>query len=174
MNFLSSLFYTILEFIDMGGWVLWVIAAVLFFMWTFIIERLWFIYKEFPKQARLKIAEWDARDDTMSWSAHRIREYWVSDARESLNAGLLIIKTLIAVCPLLGLLGTVTGMISVFDGMTGQGSGSARQMADGIFQATIPTMAGMVAALSGLFISNRLEQAAFVKTHQFADSLPHH
>ncbi len=169
-----ELIYTILGFIDMGGWVLWLIAGVLFFMWTFIIERFWFMYGEFPKQSRIKIAEWAAREDTISWRAHRIRDFWVSEAKESLNARLLLIKTLIAVCPLLGLLGTVTGMINVFDGMSGQGSGSARQMADGIFQATIPTMAGMVAALSGLFVSNRLEQAAFVKTHQFADNLPHH
>ncbi|WP_251359280.1 MotA/TolQ/ExbB proton channel family protein [Kangiella sp. TOML190] len=169
-----ELIYTILDFIDKGGWVLWVIGAVLFLMWTFIIERYWYIYGEFPKLARIKIAEWDARDDTLSWRAHRIRDYWVSEARESLNARLLLIKTLIAVCPLLGLLGTVTGMIDVFDTMSGQGSGSARQMAGGIFKATIPTMAGMVAALSGLFVSNRLEQAAFVKSHQFADSLPHH
>lgn len=169
-----EIIYTILDFIAKGGNLLWFIAGVLFLMWMFIVERIWFIYGEFPKQARMKIAEWDAREDTMSWKAHRIRDYWISDANIALNNNLLLIKTLIAVCPLLGLAGTVTGMIDVFDSMSGQGSGSARQMAAGIFKATIPTMAGMVAALSGLFVSNRLEQAAFVKSHQFADSLPHH
>lgn len=169
-----ELLYTILEFIDKGGWVLWVIGAVLFLMWTFIIERYWFMYGEFPKISRQRIAEWRAREDTHSWRATQIRDYFVSDARESLNARLLLIKTLIAVCPLLGLLGTVTGMIDVFDSMSGQGSGSARQMAGGIFKATIPTMAGMVAALSGIFISTRLEQTAFVKSSQFADSLQRH
>ncbi|ACV27352.1 MotA/TolQ/ExbB proton channel family protein [Kangiella koreensis] len=169
-----ELIYTILGFINKGGWVLWWIGLVLFLMWTLIIERYWYIYGQFPKEARMMIAQWNAREDTKSWQAHRIRETWVSIAREALNQRMLLIKTLIAICPLLGLLGTVTGMIDVFESMSGQGSGSARQMAGGIFKATIPTMAGMVSALSGIFFSSRLEQTAYMKSHQLADNLPHH
>ncbi len=55
---------------------------------------------------------------------------------------------LVAICPMLGLLGTVTGMISVFDVMATQGSSQPRLMASGISLATLPTMAGMVAALA--------------------------
>jgi len=50
----------------------------------------------------------------------------------------------------LGLLGTVTGMIEVFEVMAQSGSGNPRSMAAGVSKATIPTMAGMVAALSGV------------------------
>ena len=64
-----------------------------------------------------------------------------------------MVKTLVALCPLLGLLGTVTGMIEVFDVMAIAGSGNARAMAAGVSKATIPTMAGMVAAISGLYFS---------------------
>ena len=53
-----------------------------------------------------------------------------------------------------GLLGTVTGMIEVFDVMAITGSGNARSMASGVSKATIPTMAGMVGALSGVFAGN--------------------
>ena len=53
---------------------------------------------------------------------------------------------------LLGLLGTVTGMISVFEVMAVSGTGNARSMAAGVSRATIPTMAGMVGALSGVFL----------------------
>jgi biopolymer transport protein ExbB len=87
---------------------------------------------------------------------------------------MLIIRTLVAMCPLIGLLGTVTGMISVFETMATQGTGNARLMAAGISMATIPTMAGMVAALSGLFVSSRLESKAKYARESLIDSLPHH
>ena len=63
-----------------------------------------------------------------------------------------MIQTFVALCPLLGLLGTVTGMISVFEVMAVSGTGNARSMAAGVSRATIPTMAGMVGALSGVFL----------------------
>jgi len=72
-----------------------------------------------------------------------------------LQQSLGLIKSLVAVCPLLGLLGTVTGMIEVFDVMAVMGTGSARAMASGISKATIPTMAGMVGALTGVFCHYR-------------------
>ena len=57
----------------------------------------------------------------------------------------------------MGLLGTVTGMVAVFEVMAEVGTGNARLMASGISMATIPTMAGMVGALSGIFVSRVLE-----------------
>ena len=64
----------------------------------------------------------------------------------------VMVETLVALCPLLGLLGTVTGMIAVFEVMAVTGGGNARSMASGVSMATIPTMAGMVGALSGVFL----------------------
>ena len=77
---------------------------------------------------------------------------------------------LIAICPLLGLLGTVTGMISVFEVMAEVGTGNARLMAGGISLATIPTMAGMVCALSGICFVNRIEYQS-KKEQQKAEEL---
>ena len=70
----------------------------------------------------------------------------LSQANEKINAHLPMIKTMVALCPLLGLLGTVTGMIEVFNIMAVTGGGDAKSMAGGVSKATIPTMAGMVAA----------------------------
>ena len=114
------------------------------------------------------------RDETHSWHAHRIREAWVSQAKQDLNARMLIIKTLVAICPMIGLLGTVTGMISVFDVMAVQGTSNARLMAAGISMATMPTMAGMVAALSGVFFSTRLDSKMRISLEKLKDSMPHH
>ena len=88
------------------------------------------------------------------------------------NVGL--IKALIAICPLLGLLGTVTGMVSVFDVMTFSGTGNARAMAAGVSKATVPTMAGMVAALSGVYFGTWLEHKAATESDRLGDLLQHH
>lgn len=87
---------------------------------------------------------------------------------------MLVIKTLVAICPMIGLLGTVTGMISVFDVMAVQGTSNARLMAAGISMATMPTMAGMVAALSGVFFSTRLDAKMKISLEKLKDSMPHH
>jgi biopolymer transport protein ExbB len=65
-------------------------------------------------------------------------------------------------------------MIAVFETMATQGTGNARLMASGISMATIPTMAGMVAALSGVFFSSRLEARARMVKAKLVDSMPHH
>ena len=80
--------------------------------------------------------------------------------RLKIENNLALIKTLIALCPLFGLLGTVTGMIDVFTVLSITGGGDARSMAAGVSRATIPTMAGMVAALSGVFAGVYINQKA--------------
>ena len=77
-----------------------------------------------------------------------------------LNRTIPLIKTLVALCPLLGLLGTVTGMVEAFDVMAIAGSGNPRAMASAVSRAILPTMAGMVAALSGFVFSVQIEKRA--------------
>jgi len=72
---------------------------------------------------------------------------------------------------LLGLLGTVTGMIGVFEVLATTGGGDARSMAAGVSQATIPTMAGMVAALSGVFGNTYVSRIADREKQLLADHL---
>ncbi|MEP3891154.1 MAG: MotA/TolQ/ExbB proton channel family protein [Hellea sp.] len=160
------------EFMDVGGWVLYPIAFFTFFMWTFIIERFAY-YSMAHKSLKTRLKnEWDARTDKSSWRAHAIRDEMISQVKGKTGGfSVAAIKTLVALMPLLGLLGTVTGMINVFDAMALSGSSNARLMAGGVFQATIPTMAGMVAALSGLFFSNSLPRWSIRETARFADEL---
>jgi biopolymer transport protein ExbB len=95
----------------------------------------------------------------------------ISEFSMSANQYLSIIKTLVALCPLLGLMGTVTGMIQVFDVMAISGSGTARSMASGVSKATIPTMAGMVGALSGVFFVTLLNQKVTSEVDDLEDNL---
>jgi biopolymer transport protein ExbB len=105
-------------------------------------------------------AEWEARKERKSWHAHQIRAALISEIRMAANQGLPLVQTLVAVCPLLGLLGTVTGMITVFQVMAVSGTGNVRSMAAGVSMATVPTMAGMVGALSGVFLVTILTRTA--------------
>jgi len=165
---------SIRDFMELGGNVLWAIMFVLFMMWTFILERLWYLYRVYPARRQAVLDEWDTRSDTTSWYAKRIREGMVSETSLELKQNVGLIKVLIAICPLLGLLGTVTGMIAVFDVMTYSGGGNARAMAGGVSMATVPTMAGMVAALSGVWFGTWLEHKAQTEAEQLEDLLQHH
>ena len=161
------------HFLDLGGDVLWGIMAALTLMWTLILERLWYLYRVHPRRRRAILETWTARADRASWSARRIRECLISEAAQELSKNVGLIKALIAVCPLLGLLGTVTGMIAVFDAMTYAGGGNARAMAAGVSMATVPTLAGMVAALSGVYFGSWLEHRAQVEAERLEDLLQH-
>ena len=171
---LIGLWESVQDFIHTGGNVLYLVALVLFIMWVLMLERYWFLKAEFPKIKREIIAKWDARQDTTSWYAHKIRDAWISEASDKIEQRMLLIKTLVALCPLVGLLGTVTGMIAVFDIMATQGTGNPRTMATGISMATIPTMAGLVSAISGVFFSARLDVKVKREKAALHDSLPHH
>lgn len=168
---LTNFFDSILGFIELGGNVLWAIMAVLLMMWTLIIERFWYFFRVLPEKRQDILAEWQAREDNRSWHAGRIKEEMVSRLSLEMKQNVRTIQTLIAVCPLLGLLGTVTGMVAVFDVMAFFGTGNARAMAAGVSQATIPTMAGMVAALSGLYFGSYLERKADIESERLEDLL---
>lgn len=161
-------------FLDLGGDVLYAIMLVLFLMWTFILERLWYFYRIHPEKKRVIVSAWESRPDTHSWYAKRIREEMISITSIALKSNIGLIKALIAICPLLGLMGTVTGMVSVFDVMTYAGSANARAMAAGVSMATVPTMAGMVAALSGVYFGTWLEHKAVTETEALGDLLQAH
>jgi biopolymer transport protein ExbB len=161
------------DFINRGGDILLVIFAVTLVMWTLILERQWYFRRVFPHEAEAVKQRWHARVDQISWRAHQIRELMISETSHDLNRSLMMINTLVALCPLLGLLGTVTGMIEVFDVMATAGNSNARAMAAGVSKATIPTMSGMVAALSGLYFSVQLQRFANDQGQSLADQLIH-
>ena len=168
---LLEAYEAIVRFMERGGDVLFLVMIVTFLMWVLIIERLWYFRAVYRKEARRVLEAWEARRERKSWHAHKVRGAMISEVTLDLNQSVMMIKTLVAVCPLIGLLGTVTGMIEVFDVMAVVGSGNARAMAAGVSKATIPTMAGMVAALSGVFMSTYIERKAKREGERLEDSL---
>ena len=160
MQWLFDTSIAIRDFMELGGPVLNVIAVVIFWMWVLIIERIIYFRAGHGRQVAVEQAVWQQRDERRSWHARQARAGMVSRLAEAANASIPMIKTLVALCPLLGLVGTVTGMIDVFDVLALSGTGNARSMAAGVSKATIPTMAGMVGALSGVFAAALLSRSA--------------
>jgi biopolymer transport protein ExbB len=171
MDFLMGPLEAVRDFMELGGDVLTIIAVTIFFMWVLIIERLIFFRTGMKTLAQESLAAWEARPERKSWNASQIREAMISRYAMAANVGVPVIQTLVALCPLLGLMGTVTGMIEVFDVMAISGSGNARSMASGVSKATIPTMAGMVGALSGVFLITLITRSVETRIEHFQDGL---
>lgn len=167
---LNNAYLGLITFMELGGNVLWLIMAITFLMWALIFERMWYFQSEHKGLIGSATDVWEDRVERRSWSAHQIREQIISESSERIMGSLPLIQTCVTLCPLLGLLGTVTGMISVFDAMATQG-GNARSMAAGVSQATIPTMAGMVASLSGLLGTTLLKRKIDFEIESFEDHL---
>jgi biopolymer transport protein ExbB len=77
-----------------------------------------------------------------------------------LQRGLPALATIVAGAPLLGLLGTVIGMIKIFSVVATAGSGITEQLSSGISQALITTATGLVIAIPALFTHSYLEARA--------------
>jgi biopolymer transport protein ExbB len=169
---LLSPFSSVSELIDAGGWVLpWIFVCALI-MWTLIAERWWYFRRVYPAQRVALQAQWRQRDERRSWSARQVRAMLISQASVAMGAPLPLLRVTVPIAPLLGLLGTVTGMLEVFDGMMISGSADARTMAYGVSHAMIATMAGLVVSVSGMFFLNRFQMRVQRETERFGDELP--
>ncbi|GAB6057555.1 MotA/TolQ/ExbB proton channel family protein [Desulfonatronum parangueonense] len=168
---MTEQFLNLNRFMDTGGPVLWIILLVAVVLWTLLLERYWYHWRIFPRDFAILRDVWQGRAcrDRALRDMQLRRD--VGELRMRLNGSLFLVRTLIAVCPLLGLLGTVTGMIHVFDVLGYSGTGNPRAMASGVTMATIPTMAGLVVALSGFVFSIRLQRGSRTKTQWAADEL---
>ena len=171
MIWLTDAFEAIRDFMNLGGPVLRMIAVTIFLMWVLIVERIMYFRTGMKSMARDIHDKWEARPERRSWNAEQIRELMISRFSIRANKGISMIQTLVALCPLLGLLGTVTGMIKVFEVMAVSGSGNVRAMAAGVSQATVPTMAGMVGALSGVLLVTILSRRAAREVQYLEDTL---
>lgn len=156
---------------EAGGDVMWGILLVSVILWGLIIERFLFLAVRLPRLVAQLRGEWLARSERHSWFAHRIREAMISTAKLELGKTVPIIRMLVGLCPLLGLLGTVLGMMDVFDVMRATGSNSPRSTASGVSNATITTMAGLVIAISGLYFCRRIELRVEEETRRLSDLL---
>ncbi|MEE4661336.1 MAG: MotA/TolQ/ExbB proton channel family protein [Halieaceae bacterium] len=159
------------DFLDKGGDVLYAILVVAIWLWWLMLDRFYYYFREHRPRVEQALAEWNQRSDRTSWFAQAQRTELISRIEVDMLRNVKIIPALIALLPMFGLLGTVTGMIQVFDVMAFMGSGNPRAMADGVSKATVPTMAGMVVALIAIPFSSRLDRRFKVERQKLNESL---
>ena len=172
---LGTLWESAWEIWSKGGWAMIAIALVallLFCMGVHVQLRLWSkryrsvsdktwrLWIEHPKyrEGRIgRLLDTVTRASTIDESAAAFEQVRHSELAP-INRDLRVMKVCIAAAPLLGLLGTVTGMLSTFDALA-SGSGGDKTMAAisrGISEALITTETGLVVALPGLFFNYQL------------------
>ena len=171
------------NYFSQGGWIMFPIAAVSIAMWALIIER----FRALGAKTVGDISIHEAIDCIRSCGSVKpgsegLRAQLVSSfaaersgdprldreilghcamrQRQSLSRHLTIIAVMAGIAPLLGLLGTVLGMIETFDVIALFGTGNAKAMAGGISVALITTQTGLLVAIPGLFLSGVLSRRA--------------
>ena len=78
---------------------------------------------------------------------------------QAIDRRLIVITTLVAAAPMTGLLGTVGGMLDMFDGLaSGSGKQSMNMIAAGMTKALFTTLTGLVVALPGMFLALHIQQ----------------
>ena len=172
------------DYLAAGGIVMIPLMIVSALMWFLIINRVIFFRQLYRKNmSREKALEYIREDEFPDPKEHKgaisllatgflqrssgrrevdrfILDETVISLVSSLNRYLALIGILAALAPLLGLLGTVTGMIATFDIISTFGTGNAKAMAGGISEALITTQTGLLVAIPGLYMSNFLTRRA--------------
>jgi biopolymer transport protein ExbB len=157
---------------EQGGLILWAILFASILLWLLILERYWYYWTQLPPFREHLRQQWHSNPKYMSHSlTYRRIEALVRDLRAESDRNMLALQALVGILPLLGLLGTVSGMIKVFEVITAFGTGNTRGMASGISEALVTTMAGLFTALSGLYFISDLERRAEDTAREFETEL---
>ena len=180
---IKELLFSIENYMRSGGVVMMPILIVSFFMWLLILNRIFFLRRLHVRNIPREKAGEMVRDNQAPPDKYRginsllVREFLAERSGDpalddcildeivvrlvsSMDAYLSVIRVLAAVAPLLGLLGTVTGMMRTFDVITVFGTGNARAMAGGISVALITTQTGLMVSIPGLYMSSFLAKRA--------------
>lgn len=150
LDLLLQPYHAVLDLVNEGGPFVVFIFLNGVILWTITIERIWYFWRQLPKDIADTVAVWDARSDHLSWCARSIRSAMISRLDSAMSANMPLLRVLVPMGPLLGLIGTVSGMLEVFDSMSLRGSADARTMASGISHAMICTMTGLTVSITGL------------------------
>ncbi|WP_321366667.1 MotA/TolQ/ExbB proton channel family protein [uncultured Desulfuromusa sp.] len=158
-----------------GGLIMYPLLLVAVYMWTLIFERIFAFHRlefrdiemtdllqgyrdgrSFPFKTglRAQIGYFLCRHQTEDrFLNRRLLDQCCMQLRPGINRNIMLIAVLAMVSPLLGLLGTVTGMITTFDVIALFGTGNARALAGGISEALITTQSGLLVSIPGVFSS---------------------
>ena len=179
---MNDLFWEAWEYLSQGGWVMIPLGGASLAMWVLILDRLTqyaamsagdidsmtavqIVKGESPHQAgpglRRALLERFLVERLGDPELDRnILHQHLLALRPRIRQHLAMIAILAAIAPLLGLLGTVLGMIETFEVIAVFGTGNAKAMAGGISVALVTTQAGLLVAIPGMLVSGTLVRRA--------------
>ena len=169
LDTLLAPFHAVHSMQELGGPVVDWIFATCVVMWCIVIERFWYFNRILPGQTASSLAEWRQRSEHTSWKARQIRKALISRLNAGMSANVQVLRVLVPLSPLLGLVGTVSGMLNVFDSMAARGSADARSMANGVSEAMVCTLTGLAVSISGLYPVFYLKRKVRLETERLAD-----
>lgn len=139
--------------LERGGPVMWPLLFVSLVALTFVIERAMFWGREGRRKAHhvVRAAREELRQST-SGTVHL--ETLVDGEQRRLEARMAIFDTIIAAAPMMGILGTVLGVIGAFQALAIESAPDPMAVTGGISEALISTASGLIIALSVLFPFN--------------------
>jgi biopolymer transport protein ExbB len=158
------------ELFDGGGPFVVCILICCVVLWTLVVERMLFFSRVLPKEVARALARWNARSERHSWCARQIRLAAIARLELAMKSNLRLMKVLVPLSPLLGLIGTVSGMLEVFDSMALRGSADARTMASGVSEAMICTLTGLAVSITGLYPVHYFDSRARREAELVADA----
>ncbi len=170
-EFILTPLITVADLVEEGGPFVFCIFMCGLAMWTLAIERFWYFSRILPRQMQQTLDIWRSRTDHRSWCARQIRRAMISRVNASMTASLPLLRVLVPLSPLLGLIGTVGGMLEVFDSMALRGSADARAMASGVSHAMICTMTGLAISITGLYPVYYFQSRTRFETELLGDKL---
>lgn len=157
------MFFT--DLIEKGGPVLYLLFFLTFMIFIIVINKYFFLFVDRNHWFNTKFLEYTKIYPSNNTNLAYIEKTFISEYRRESLSNTKLLDGLIGMCPMLGLLGTVYGMIEVFEVLSFLGTGNPRAMSSGVAKATIPTMASMVITLFGLFlrqdITARIQKTEF-------------
>ena len=169
LDLLSAPVRGVTDLMEGGGpFVFWIFMNGVV-LWTLILERYWYFFRVLPGEADEMLARWKARPNKETWASGQIRRAMLSRLNSGMSSTLPLLRAMVPLAPLLGLIGTVSGMLEVFDSMALRGSADARTMASGVSHAMICTLTGLAVSITGLYPSFYFQNRAQRQTELLAD-----
>ena len=104
-------------YVNQGGYVLIVLFIVALYMWILLTERFFFYKYLLKDEINESFISYQNMITADNWTNQKIKKMFLAEITLSKNKNINQIKGLVALCPLLGLLGTVTGMIEADVGL---------------------------------------------------------
>ena len=150
-----------------GGPVLYVLFLLTLIIAFLFINKYLYIFNKSQKLIEESIKDFSDKYPPATTDFKFVKETVIASIKRESNKNLKVLEGFIGMCPMIGLLGTVYGMIEVFEVLSFLGTGNPRAMSSGVAMATIPTMSGMVITIFGLYF----RQDIVSRINKISDSL---